>query len=283
MAEEDLNTGEGEGNGTADWRAGLGEELAANPALQDITDVQGLAQNFVDQSAYLGTAIRPPGPEASEADRQKFYSRIQEAAPNLIPRPDPEDPEAMNALKDALGRPADAKGYTMPEIDGLDSERFGVAAPVFHDLGLTQEQVDGLTNWDMAMRAEGVASGKAEITAARAELQREWGVTFEPRSAEIQNFMQNTDAPPGLVEAMGDGSVDNATMRWLHGLVKAVGGEGQTITNQQGGASDGLTPVEAKSRAGEITDRLIKMHPSDPEYKILQDKRIDYLRMSAAA
>ena len=108
-----------------DWRAEFSPELKEAPSIKDFENPEALAKSYVEQAAYLGNAIRPPGPEASEEDKRKFYTQIQEhAGDKLVPRPDPEDAETMAAYAKAMGRPDEATGYIPPELEEFNIEMF---------------------------------------------------------------------------------------------------------------------------------------------------------------
>ena len=273
--------GGGEGEGAAiDWKADLSDELRAAPALANIADVGALAQNYLDQAVFLGNAIRPPGPEASDEDKAAFFAKVQEHAGSaLVPRPDPEDAESREAFAKAMGRPDEASGYAAPEIENFNVELFDSAREMFHKLGLTQEQAHGLAEFRHAEMTDQYNAVVATMTQQHSELQQEWGMTYQPRLEALGVWLTAENAPKEITEGVKEMPANQ--IKFLHGLMARLGeGEGGS-QHQQGGADGGaLPPAEALARAQELLGRLSKMNPGDNEYAALSAKRLEYMKLA---
>ena len=267
--------------GTADWKAGLPDEMRANPGLADIADVNGLAQQVLDLQAYQGTSIRLPGPDATPETRAEFLKKLGDHVPELIPAPQPDDKEGTAALWKHLGRPDEATGYKVPEVEGADSDKVIAAMPDLFALGLTQSQFDGIVALDVKRQGEAQAGAASSLQAGHAELHAEWGLTYEPRVARAKAFAAKSGAPAGLVEAIGANAVDALTIKWLHSLSEAVGTEGLQMGAVEGGAEPGaIPPADALARATECLEAMVNMRPNDPRYQALMDKRMMYMKMA---
>lgn len=272
-------------NGQTDWREGLPEDLRAAPALQDIADIPALAKSFVETKAFAGNAIRPPGPEASEEQRADFYRKLQQHAPDLIPKPNPDDPETLEAVARAMGKPAEATAYVAPQTaEGslpIDETRLNAFRELAHKASLSQKQFDGIVTAEIARQTEEHNAHVAKIKESHLDLQRDWGLTYDDRSKKASAFAAQTGAPKPLLDALEKGQIDGATMKWLYGLSEAVGGESREVGDQPGAPAEGhVDPTEANMRVAEITDQLSKLSPQDPKYAILIKKRIDYLKQA---
>ena len=267
-----------------DWKATLPDEMRANPGLADIADVGGLAQQFLDLQAHMGTSIRLPGPDATPETRAEFLQKLGAHVPELIPAPQPDDVEGNNVLWKHLGRPDEATGYKVPVMEGVDDgfgDRVIEAMPAFHALGLTQTQLDGILAMDVKRQGEAQSHASSQIAAGHAELHAEWGMTYEPRVQRAKAFASKSGAPDGLVKAIETNQIDALTLKWLHSLSEAVGTEGVNVAGQQGGAEAGaMTPVEATARAKECLEAMTNMRPNDPRYQALMDKRMMYMKMA---
>src|ERR1017187_1689606 len=77
----------------ADWREALPEAERADPAIKDIADIPALVKVYKDTKSFVGTSIRPPGPDASPAARKEFLEKMQKHAPELASFG--EDPESQ--------------------------------------------------------------------------------------------------------------------------------------------------------------------------------------------
>jgi hypothetical protein len=258
--------------------------MRANPGLADIPDVNGLAQQFLDLQHHMGTSIRLPGPDATPETRSEFLKKLGTHVPELIPAPQPDDIEGNKALWKHLGTPDEATGYTVPQMEGTDDgwkDNVIGAMPDFHQLGLTQSQVDGVLAMDLKRAGAAQSEAASQLQAGHATLHNEWGMTYEPRVLQARAFATKSGAPEGLLKAMEAGQIDANTIKWLHGLAEAVGTEGMQVAGQVGGAEAGaLTPAEATARAHECLEAMTKMKPNDPRQKALQDKRLMYMKMA---
>ena len=121
---------------TDEWRDNLPEELKGHKGLADVKDVNGLAQQFLDGQAMIGNSIRVPGPDAGTEALAAFHTKLSDKVPGLIPTPDRDNPEQMNALYKQMGRPDDVMGYEHPE--GVDATKMGDFAKLAHELGLVR-------------------------------------------------------------------------------------------------------------------------------------------------
>src|ERR1017187_4974775 len=102
----------------ADWREALPEAERADPAIKDIADIPALVKVYKDTKSFVGTSIRPPGPDASPAARKEFLEKMQKHAPELASFG--EDPESQAALWKRLGVPEKPEGYEFKLPEGAE-------------------------------------------------------------------------------------------------------------------------------------------------------------------
>ena len=276
----DVIEGEGGAAAPVDYRLELSEELRAAPALQDIGDVASLAKNYVDQAQFLGNAIRPPGPDASDEDKATFFAKVQEhAGTALVPRPDPEDAESREAFAKAMGRPDEAAGYAAPEIENFNTDLFDSAREMFHKLGLTQEQAAGLAEYRHGEMVEQYNAVVATMTQQHGELQQEWGMTYQPRLEALGAWLVKESAPKEIAEGVKE--MPTNQIKFLHSIMTRLDtGEGGSQHQQGGADSNVMPPAEALARANELMARLHKMNPGDTEYAGLAAKRLQYMKLA---
>ncbi len=151
-----------------------------------VTTVAEAAKFARDQASLLGNAIRVPGKDASDEERNTFL--------------------------DKLGRPEDKSGYEfevppdLPEQLPYDAERAERFKEVAHSLGLTPTQANGLHDWSAK---ESVSD--FETTKGRAEEQQQ----------EIAS--QETDK---LVKRWGpmDGDTAKANLAYADAAIRDLGG-----------------------------------------------------------
>jgi hypothetical protein len=235
----------------------------------------------------LGSSLRFPSQEASAEDRaafrQKLLERGKDFGVTLMPGDDPAEREAFYR---SLGVPDSADAYEMPEIEGDDDVRFDPTEALAlrsaaKELGLTNKQYKGLIETAAKGRMEEAREQVQAARAAQKELKGEWGEAYPARMHQLEGFLKANNAPPELIEVIGNGSVSPASARFLHRMMEAFGGEAGEISAQgKGQESSVLTPGEALARADEIYSKLQQMNPGDPDYNALVRKRAEYIGRS---
>jgi len=62
---------------SADWRSGIDQEIAGDPSLADIKDLNGLAKSYINAQKMVGAdKVVLPGPDASPEEMSEFYTRL---------------------------------------------------------------------------------------------------------------------------------------------------------------------------------------------------------------
>ena len=268
------------------WKDDLNEEMKGSPAFKDIgDDINDLAKNFLDVQSHLGNAIRIPSAEATEEDVTAFHTRLKEKVPGLIPTPDGENPETIEMFLSALGKPEKADGYKLPEIDGVDIDetRGELFKATAHDLGMTQKQLEGFLGkmYDADLTQQDVL-GNARQEDALA-LKKEWGVTHENRMKALTDNLLLSEAPADLTDAVKNGMVSSATIKWLDEVFGKFSSEDKHLDdNDKHQNQDDIVPVEAMERAAEVRAKLTD--PNTPkvgkEYDALIAKLLKYEAMA---
>jgi hypothetical protein len=249
------------------WKDSLPEEIRGHKTLADVEDVGALAKQFIDAQATMGTSIRIPGPDAGNEALTSFHTKLAEKVPGLIPTPDPDNAEQMNALYTRMGRPSEAIGYEHP--DGVDPTQMADFADLAHSLGLTKTQYKGMLSSLVEKTAKTAETTTAEFDAATRALKQEWGIVYEDNLQLVQSVMKGTGAPAEFLEAAADSKLPAGTIKWLHNIGKQLGSEG--INFQKDESTSRLAPAEAKARVAEIMgDRegpyWDGAHPQHKEY-----------------
>lgn len=261
------------------WLSSLPEDLQGNSTLQDIKDVPALAKRFIDTKAMVGNSIRVPSEDAAPEDMVAFKQKLLDKNIGLMNVPDTEDTEAMAGIYKALGLPEDATGYSRPENwSGMTDERFGFLAGEAHKAGMSKSQFEtmakSLSEADNAQTEQYEADHQAGIDT----LKGEWGNAYTQKVSRAANIAKQLDAPEGLQNAISEGTVDATTLRWLDGISKKFGGEGQSLVAEEGGVTQN-TPTELRERVGELTKKMLGMDANDPQYQAILKKRMGYLEM----
>lgn len=262
------------------WKDSLPEAIRSHKTLADVTDVGSLAQQFIDAQATMGTSIRIPGPDAGKDALTNFHAKLSEKVPGLIPTPDPDNAEQMDALYNRMGRPAEAIGYEHPE--GVDPTQMVEFASLAHSLGLTKTQYKGMLTELVKHTQTRQDTTDADFDKDIRTLKQEWGIVYEDNLQLVQSVMKGTGAPKEFMELAANNKLPATSLKWLHSIGKQLGSEG--INFQKDESTTRLAPQEAKARVEEIMNDTKGpywdgTHPQHAEYV----QRVVDLNRAAAA
>lgn len=224
-------------------------------------------QQISSHRQHLGQSIRIPGEDAGKEDWDKFNQKLQDKVPTLIHSPDPSNEESMAALYGKLGRPESADKYSIPEfkdaegavIKDLDMTATENFKKIAHANGLTQAQFEKIVT---EVTSQNIEAGKAaadKLAENRSEISTEWGAAEDKNYTILKNFAKKTDAPPNIVQALEQKTLDSATVKWMLSAANASFGDNNRASNDEGGGDGVMTPGEAATRQREIMTN--KEHP----------------------
>ena len=266
LCEEAADGDQGGGGGAeqevANWRDGLSDVLKGSTALADVKDVASLAQQFVDQQSYLGSAIRVPSEDASKEDKQAFYDKVQSHAPNLMPRPVAGDTEQMNALFAAMGRPDESSGYEKVEVpEGISfaDDRLEAFQGMAHKHGLSNEQFKGVLGDVLALDAQNMQSMDEAVVTSRQAIEQEWGAVFKDRESQAIAAAEATGAPDAIIQMAKEGKIGGDTLKWMYSLATKIGGSEGSFAKDQGNSNGRMTPADAQAQISDIMNN--RKHP----------------------
>lgn len=262
------------------WRDNLPEGIRDHVSLKDIKDIGALGQSYIDAQATMGSSIRIPGPEAGAEALTAFHTKLSEKVPGLIPTPNRENADQMNALYKTMGRPDDAEGYEYPE--GVDATKMADFAKLAHTLGLSKAQYSKMVGslQDFTVQQQEAAT-EAFLTAQRA-LKQEWGIVYEDNLTLVNSVMKGTGAPKEMMELAADGKLPADAVKWLHNIGKQLGTEGINFNKDE--HTSRVTPSEAKIRVQEIMNDRTGPYwdGSHPQHKEYVQRVVDLNRAAAA-
>jgi hypothetical protein len=195
----------------------------------------------------IGNSIRIPGEDAGTEDWDKFYDRFSNV-PGLT-RYDPDD---LDSLYEAAGKPSDPDGY---EVDG-DPGFLEVA----HAAGLNRSQVEALLEYDNSLLGDMDAEDNSEVEHGLQSLRQEWGLAFEDKVGQGQKAVAYLEQGiPGLVEALESTGAGNNPA-----LIRLFQTLGENLNESDGfgessATRSSMTPAEARAQISEIQNN--PQHP----------------------
>jgi len=251
----------------ADWRAGLDVSIKDHPCLKDFKDPMEVVKSWVGAQKLIGVDKLPiPPADAKPEVRDQF----------------------LNTVYDRLGRPKEAKDYKLTDVkmpegvevkadaqftDGLKAEA--------HKLGLLPHQIDGLYSWYMTNTGNRVKayndSIKKNITDTEAELRSEYGAAFDAKKGIAEKVLDTFATAEERAHLIKTGF--NNDPKIIRMLVRF----GESVSDDsfiKGSGEATMTPKEAESELVKVRKQLVEMPKSDPEYKILEQRRRDLMEMA---
>lgn len=243
------------GTGTEDWKTSLPEDVQQWDEVKNSETPENFWQQMTDHRAHLGASIRIPGADAGEEDWAAFNGKVLAKVPTLIPKPNPDDSEQMNNLYTAMGRPEEADGYSVPELDnqGFDLDLSEVEAfrSVAHEAGLSNAQFKQIVTAITTRRLESAKETQLTADERVAALKTEWGAAFDVNYETVQNFLRASDAPKSIQSLAASKNLSTDMAKWFLDQHKATAGEGSGGANDTS-AQNVLTPGEAQAQMDEI-------------------------------
>lgn len=243
----------GGGGGEFDFRQHVSEDMRENPALADIKDIDGLVSSFVNAQGMIGNSIRIPGEDAGEDQWSDFNEKLMKV-PGMTRLPTDEDPDAMGAFYNKLGRPEAVDGYKIdiPDLGKdlqINDESFKAFKEVAHATGLTQKQLEGVTKWYFKDVMDQQAQLGAIKDRAIDNMRKEWGGDYDRRMGAAQ----------ATLKQFGDEQTVNDLANSLDqhpGLAKTLSNIGLKLMEGNFIQGDGTTPQdtvdEMKAKIAEI-------------------------------
>jgi len=165
-----------------------------------------------------------------------------------------EDKEGWGRVYDALGRPKSAEEYKLPVPDGDPGNFAKAAAGKFHELGISQQQAEGLAAWWNEQQT-GQMQQLQQQSAQKVEqdlgtLKTEWGTAWEENinlgQRAAKEFGLDASKLTAIENAMGTGEM----LKFMARI-----GRGLTEHTFEGGKSTqgfGMTPEAARARISSL-------------------------------
>ena len=215
-------------NQSTDWRSSLSDELKNDSTLANIKDVESAAKTLIHQQKMLGSRI--PMPKTDE-ERSELYNK--------------------------LGRPEEASGYKVevPQTHQtyFQEDNLNEFKNVAHQIGLNQNQVDALINYQLKAIDNDVSKEPSRLAVSKAEtenaLKQEWGMEYDKnmRSAKRALDVYGDDD----IKELMNGEAGNHPA-----VVKLFSRLGQEVTEEMAKNTQNNTlsvsPLDAKAEIDSI-------------------------------
>lgn len=219
------------GSGTYEgWLSAVTPDLRKHELLRGMKGPSDLAKAYVDLNGRLESSIAVPKEDAPEEEKQAYREKIRSL--NGVP----ESPEEYQ-----LDTP------DLPEGLNYSDDDVSVFKAMSHEMGLNQEQVNKLFQWDTKRRTDAynkyVEERKAERETADKTLKESWGDDYE-RNMNMVAAVVKKYADEKLNEYMDESGVGNhpVMFRFLLDVAKDMIGDhvpraGGGGTSESGGLS----------------------------------------------
>jgi hypothetical protein len=252
----------------------LPEDLQNDPALKDFNDLPSLAKSFKETKAFVGSSIRPPGPDAGPEAQKDFLEKLQKHAPNLVPFDDKNE-VVMKNVWSRLGVPTDEKEYDFkpPPETGVELDLTALRASA-KAAGLTKAQFSKLAE----LTTSTLAKQRQDAIADSEALKKEWGAAHDDKLKAAAATAEKLGVPADAVKAIAEGKLRSAQLKIWDGIAKAIGTEpNESKRLGGGGGSTKLTPAEANERISEIMNRPDRAYwdANHPQHAELVSKTVE--------
>jgi len=188
----------------------------------------------------------------------------------------------LNEAFDRLGRPKEAKDYKLSEVKDIkiSPETLDALKTEAHKLGLLPHQLDGLYKWYATDVLNKVKQYNDNITKTRqdteAALRHEWGEAYNGKVLQAQTLI-NKFAGDDFKAILDSGFGNNpVVIKFLANMADKMGED----IMAKGTSEATLTPKEAEAELAKVRAQLMSMEKSNPEYKILEERRRELMEMA---
>lgn len=240
------------------FKDSLPEDLRSDSSLADIKDIESLAKSYINAQRMLGSSVRIPGEDAGKEQLDAFYAKLSK-----IPGVARIDGDDKSDLFAKLGRPESPENYKIDLPEGVeiaDPELLGDFRKLSHELGLTQEQVSKIAEFDLQREVARAEAMDRARTSAESELRSLWGADFNNRmeGAKATARVLSEQFPDAMQELIhGPAGNNPAFLSILSQLGSALQESG--AVDLKGSVNYGTAPAEAMEKIDEIMGN--KAHP----------------------
>lgn len=247
-------------------------ELRDDPAIKDFNDLPSLIKSYKETKSFVGSSLRPPGPDASPEAKKDFYEKLVKHAPDLVPIKD-GDAEAEKLVWSRLGRPGKREEYVaaVPQGVNVDLDALRDAAEAG---GLTKGQFTKLVEKTVAGAQQQALAFSKDSDALKAE----WGPAYADKLKNAAAVAQKLGQPEHVTGAILAGKLGAASLRTWDLIATSVGKEGAGAIGVQGGSRQSLTPDEARAQFKEVQAHPAYFNRNHPEHEVYVKKGADIMR-----
>lgn len=214
----------------ASWSAGLPDELKGYVELKGFKDPGSVVESYKNLEKLMG------------APKER-----------LLTLPEKHDAPEWEGIYDRLGRPKEAKEYSLPVPEGGDKEATAWVADTFHKLGLSRTQGEQLyNNWNAYAKAQADAQNQKfeqQLQADQEAIKKEWGAAYQQDMSRAQRAAREFGVTEEMFSALGQ------TMGYKNAMnfFKSIGSkfsEDSFVTPEQKSTGFGsvLSPAAAKAK-----------------------------------
>lgn len=232
----------------ANWYDSLPEDMRTDQNITKFDSVESMGKSWLNAQRMIGQD-KIPMPQTDE-DWGNVYSR--------------------------LGRPDEATGYQIaaPEGTQVNEERQSAFLDIAHQLGLSQKQVEGISNWDFQSSASASESLNSNNEAATNEgiqsLKTEWGQAYD-QNVQVANRAVNEFVGEADLKFIQETEVNGVRLADHPVLVKMFANIGKGMMEsgklEGQGNEQAMTPQEMEDKRSTLMSNPAYTDNRHPEHK----------------
>jgi hypothetical protein len=197
-----------------------------------------------------------PSDDAGDETKAAFIDSILEKAPNLMLKPDFENPEQSTEFFRTLGAPDDSAGYEAVKYEDLsfDEARESALRDIAFNAKLTKSQFKQVS--EQMLKFDHTAKLEAETATSEAmqALRGEWGMAFDERKTLAEKVRST------FFDFIPEAQMDAKTIKALHTVGVQLGNENGTQGDHRSdNNTNSVTPADALARIDDIMNN--REHP----------------------
>lgn len=261
-----------------EWLDELPEQLRASPFISKAESLEDAVAKIQHAADYMGRAVKFPTEDSTPEDRAAFTAKVLENAPDLVQLPaDYDDQAAVAAFKLRFGVPEESKDYAPADVENWDwdDEYVNNLRGMAQAAGLNKNQFKQFTK---ELATSGVSQEElrlSDLTAAKSEIKKEWGETYDERMTLMAGWLELSDAPGDLKDMVKEGNLTSDTANWLYSVAKQFTGDVKNLTSDEDHGKGTLTPMQGTEKVAEILADPAYFNVADPRHKMLKQRMFE--------
>ncbi len=255
-----------------EWLTDLPEDMQGNETLNRFNSVEDLAKSYIEARSSIGSMMRVPSEDASDEDRAQFVTDLINKVPNVMLKPDFDEPEQSKDFFKTLGVPDTATDYTNPEDIEMSPEMESDLRDAAFELNMTPQQYKQFATRISKQFNDQVTKQKETAEAGINALKGKWGAAYDANRAAAEKIFNENKVGDQTFDALNAEGIET-----FFQLSKQLTGKGPQVGDQPDNIVSVMSPDEAQNQINDIfrNNKHPYFDPAHPDHQRALRRMLD--------